>query len=162
MHRVVVMGVAGSGKSTIGRRLADGLGVDFIDGDDLHPEHNVGKMAAGQPLTDDERWPWLDLLADELSAREGVVIACSALKRSYRDRLRSAGDVRIVFLDVEREEAERRLSSRSGHFMKSTMLESQFATLEPPAADEVDVVSLAADLPVEELSAAAEEALTAI
>jgi gluconokinase len=136
---LVVMGVSGSGKSTVGARLAQRLGWDFAEGDDFHPAANVAKMAAGQPLTDADREPWLAAIAAwidaELEAGRRGVITCSALKRGYRDRLRRA-DVRFVYLRVARGELERRLTSRPGHFMPARLLDSQLAVLEPPAADE--------------------------
>jgi len=136
---LVVMGVSGSGKSTVGARLAQRLGWDFVEGDDLHPAVNVAKMAAGQPLTDADREPWLAAIAAwidaELKAGRGGVITCSALRRRYRDELRRA-DVRFVYLRAARAELERRLTSRPGHYMPASLLDSQLAALEPPAADE--------------------------
>lgn len=137
----VVMGVAGSGKSLIGSSLARELGVDFLEGDDFHTAQSIGKMAAGIPLTDDDRAGWLQTLALRLRTSDetgsGVVIACSALKGSYRDILRAAApETRFVFLRGSRELIARRLSERAGHFMRESMLDSQFATLEEPAADE--------------------------
>ncbi len=137
--RVVVMGVAGSGKSLVASALAAELGADFLEGDDLHSAANVEKMRAGVPLTDAERWPWLAALRRELRARPAVVLSCSALRRSYRDALRGAGDVRFVYLAVDRFEAERRLTARAGHYMGASMVESQFAALELPTAVETDV-----------------------
>lgn len=134
---VVVMGVSGSGKSTVGVELAGRLGVRFVDGDDLHPEANRAKMAAGVPLTDDDRWPWLDgvrdVLAAGLSGDGGVVVACSALRRAYRDRLRAAGaGVRFAYLRVDRADVLARVSGRSGHFFPPALVASQFETLEEP------------------------------
>jgi carbohydrate kinase (thermoresistant glucokinase family) len=133
------MGVSGSGKSTVGARLAQRLGWDFAEGDDFHPAANVAKMAAGQPLSDADREPWLAAIAAwidaELQAGHRGVITCSALKRDYRDKLRRA-DVRFVYLRVARAELERRLTGRPGHFMPATLLDSQLAALEPPSADE--------------------------
>ena len=135
---VVVMGVSGTGKSTVGRALAETLGLPFVEGDDLHPESNVAKMAAGIPLTDADRAPWLDLIAAELD--RPVVITCSALKRSYRDRLRlAAPDLVLVYLHGAPELLASRMAQRDGHFMPTALLESQLATLEEPAADE-DVI----------------------
>ena len=137
--QIVVMGVSGSGKSTIGSLIADRLGVPFTDADDLHPAANVQKMAAGQPLDDDDRWPWLALVGDALAgaSRSGLVIACSALKRSYRDAIRvSAPEAVFVLLTGSRELLASRLGHREGHFMPATLLDSQLATLEPLAADE--------------------------
>ena len=133
---VVVMGVSGSGKSTTGTALARALGWPFVEGDDLHPPENVAKMAAGIPLTDDDRWPWLDRIVDELRALSktspDIVIACSALKQCYRDRLAPAGDVRFVHLHGDRETIAARLALRHHRYMPATLLDSQFATLEPP------------------------------
>jgi gluconokinase len=140
--RVVVMGVAGSGKTAIGRRLAGRLGAQFVEADELHPPENIAKMSAGIPLDDADRWPWLDRIVVELAAAEKVVATCSALKRSYRDVLRRAGDVVFVHLDVDRATVEGRVASRRRHFMGPEMVASQFATLEPIGADETDVISL--------------------
>lgn len=136
---IVVMGVSGSGKSTVGLLVADRLGVAFIDGDDLHPVSNVEKMAAGYPLTDEDRWPWLAVVGDALAeaSRTGLVMACSALKRSYRDAIvRAAPAVQFVQLDGTREVLAQRTAARRGHFMPSALLDSQLATLEPLEADE--------------------------
>jgi len=137
----VVMGVAGSGKSLIGAALARALGVEFAEGDAYHPAENVKKMAAGSPLTDADRQGWLRALAARLGdakrAGTGLVISCSALKRSYRDILRAqAPDVRFVFLKGTRPLLAERLAGRSGHFMPASLLESQLATLEEPSPDE--------------------------
>lgn len=137
--RIVVMGVAGSGKSTVGAVLADRIGARFVDADSVHPAANVAKMSAGEPLTDDDRWPWLLRLADELAGGDRVVVACSALKRRYREVLREPGSVRFVFLDVDRDTAHARAERRVGHFMGAGMVASQFDALEPPAGDEADV-----------------------
>ena len=133
--RVVVMGVAGSGKTTVGRLLAARLDARFVDGDDLHPPANVGKMSAGEPLDDADRAPWLDQVAATLASSAPVVVACSALRRSYRDRLRSVGSVRFVHLDLDEAAALERVAGRDGHFMGTDMVASQFATLEPPHAE---------------------------
>ena len=138
----VVMGVCGSGKSLIGAMLARELGVDFVEGDALHPPDNVKRMAAGIPLTDDDRQGWLTAIATRLRdarrAGVGLVVSCSALKRKYRDLLRSAGDadVRLVFLAGPRSLVADRLANRRGHFMPASLLDSQLATLEEPTADE--------------------------
>jgi carbohydrate kinase (thermoresistant glucokinase family) len=136
---LVVMGVSGSGKSTVAGLLARRLSWDLEEGDDLHPEENVAKMAAGHPLTDDDRWPWLDRVAEwirhELGAGRSGIITCSALKRSYRDRLRAPG-VTFVYLHGSYDLIAGRLAKRHGHYMPSTLLESQFADLEPPEPDE--------------------------
>jgi gluconokinase len=138
---LVVMGVSGSGKSTIAAALAKQLSWSFEDGDSFHPASNVAKMHAGQPLTDEDRWPWLQAIADEIDrvCRAGghVVIACSALKRAYRDVLvHGRDDVRIVFLRGSQVLIADRLASRKGHFMPAGLLDSQFSTLEPPQPDE--------------------------
>lgn len=134
---VVLMGVSGSGKTAVGKALAGDLGWPFLDGDDFHPEANVAKMAAGFPLTDDDRWPWLDRLAREIAAigeRGGdAVLACSALKQIYRDRLAQAGGVVFVHLKGDRETLAARLAARSHRYMPPGLLASQLATLEEPA-----------------------------
>ncbi|MBF6327767.1 gluconokinase [Nocardia transvalensis] len=136
---IAVMGVSGAGKTTIGVRLAAALGVEYAEGDDFHPAANVAKMAAGTPLDDADRAPWLDAIADWLTAHRGRggVVTCSALKRRYRDRLRAAApDLFLVYLDVPRAELERRLTTRTGHFMRVQMLQSQLDALESPTPDE--------------------------
>src|SRR5262245_58291862 len=135
------MGVSGSGKSTIAEALASRIGWRCEDGDKLHPASNIAKMSAGQPLTDEDRWPWLKAIADEIDRLCGksqrAVVACSALKRTYRDVLvHGRDDVRIVFLDGSQELIASRLAARRGHFMPPDLLTSQFKTLEPPTADE--------------------------
>lgn len=134
---VVLMGVCGCGKSTVGRPLAQELGWTFVDADDLHPRANVEKMASGLPLTDEDRWPWYERIVAELQrlTRSGkhVVLACSALKQAYRERLARAGDLRIVYMKGNAATIEPRIASRSGHFMPASLLASQFATLEEPS-----------------------------
>ena len=133
---VLLMGVSGSGKTTTGQALADALGCPFCDGDDLHPEANVAKMAAGQPLTDADRWPWIDRIGEAMGvilAHGGnAVFACSALKRAYRQRLQRSGDVRIVFMKGDAETIAARLAARAHRFMPASLLPSQFAALEEP------------------------------
>jgi len=138
MAHVVVMGVSGCGKTTVGRLLAQHLEVPFIEGDELHPPRNVELMAAGIALTDEDRSGWLDTVAAELARRpEGAVASCSALRRRYRDRLRRAVPaLRFVHLRGDRAVLEERLAQRLGHYMPPTLLESQLQTLEPPSADE--------------------------
>ena len=136
---IVVMGVSGSGKSTVGAALAQRLRVPFADADDFHPPQNIAKMSAGQPLTDEDRRPWLDTLGKWLAARDGAggVLSCSALKHAYRDRLRAfCPGTFFVHLEGSVEVIARRQAARPGHFMPPSLLESQFATLEPLGADE--------------------------
>jgi carbohydrate kinase (thermoresistant glucokinase family) len=138
----VIMGVSGSGKTTIGARFARALDLEFVEGDDLHPPENVRRMGAGIPLTDDDRRPWLLAIAARLHDAQrggrGLVIACSALKRQYRDvlRTRGAASVRFVYLTGGRSLLAERLAARRGHFMPGALLDSQLATLEEPSADE--------------------------
>jgi gluconokinase len=137
--RIAVMGVSGSGKTTVGRRLATALGVAYADGDDLHPPANIAKMTAGIPLNDADRSPWLDAMGNWLSARRehGAVVSCSALKRQYRDRLLAAAPgLYFVSLDVPRAELIRRMNTRTGHFMHIQLLDSQLAILQPLSARE--------------------------
>ncbi|MEA2897563.1 MAG: gluconokinase [Bradyrhizobium sp.] len=141
---IVVMGVSGSGKTTIADRLANILGWTCEDGDKFHPKSNVEKMSAGHPLTDEDRWPWLQAIADKIDqvceAGEHAVVACSALKRAYRDILvHGRDDIRIVYLDGTQRLIAGRLAARKGHFMPPGLLDSQFKTLEPPGADENSV-----------------------
>ncbi|HMM87691.1 gluconokinase [Bradyrhizobium sp.] len=150
---LVVMGVSGSGKSTIADHLARRLGWAYEDGDRFHPASNVTKMSAGHPLTDEDRRPWLQAIAGEIDrlavTGERAVIACSALKRAYRDILvHGREDVRIVFLDGTQDLIAARLAARKGHFMPAGLLASQFATLERPGADERPIV-VSIDAPVE-------------
>jgi gluconokinase len=138
---LIVMGVSGSGKSTVGLLLAEALGFEYRDGDSFHPPANVEKMRAGTPLTDEDRWPWLAAIAAWINAHrlEGTtgIVACSALRRVYRDRLRDGhGDVRFLFLQGDKALIGRRLATRKGHYMPASLLDSQFATLEEPGSDE--------------------------
>lgn len=138
----VMMGVCGSGKSLIGAEFARALDIEFVEGDDLHPPGNVKRMAAGMPLTDEDRRGWLIAIAARLREAKhagiGLVVSCSALKRSYRDLLRSAGDadVRFVYLAGDRALLAERMAKRRGHFMPPSLLASQLASLEEPSADE--------------------------
>jgi len=153
VHALIVMGVAGSGKTTIAQALAQRIGWKFEDGDAFHPPANVEKMRSGHPLTDDDRWPWLRAIAAEIdraiAAGEHLAIACSALKRAYRDILidKRTG-VRLVYLKGERDLILQRLRARQEHFMPPELLDSQFATLEEPGADEHPIV-VKIDAPVE-------------
>lgn len=144
-HLLVVMGVSGSGKSTVGAALSQRLRVPFADADDFHPEANIAKMASGEPLDDSDRWPWLEeigrWLAEHAESGAGGVMSCSALKRKYRDQLRHhAPATTFVLLEGSREVIERRQAARPGHFMPSSLLTSQFATLEPLEPDEDGIV----------------------
>lgn len=142
---VVVMGVSGCGKSTVGALLAARLGVEFIDADEFHPPQNVAKMAAGTPLADEDRWPWLERLNAELKRRPDAVLACSALKQAYRDRLGAGLQCRYVHLSGPIELIRARLRARAHRYMPASLLESQFAALEPPAhAIDIDVAQPAA------------------
>ena len=151
---LVVMGVSGSGKSTVAGMLAGRLGWDLEEGDDLHPASNIAKMAAGQPLTDEDRWPWLDRIAAwiQLHTASGTpgIITCSALRRVYRDRLAGPG-VAFVHLDGWRDAIASRLSTRIDHFMPQSLLGSQFATLEPLEDDEDGIVVELSRSPKEEV-----------
>lgn len=137
---IVIFGVSGAGKTTVGKLLADELHWHFIEADDFHPAVNIEKMRSGRPLTDEDRWPWLDCLRAQIeqlvSARESAVLACSALKRAYRDRLRVSDEVRFVFLSGDYALVEERLRSRRRHFMNPDLLQSQFDDLEKPEPDE--------------------------
>lgn len=158
---VLLMGVCGCGKTTVGQALAEELGWTFVDADNLHPPENVAKMASGVALTDEDRWPWYDRIVAELrrldKAGRHVVLACSALKQAYRDRIARGGDVRTVFLKGDAATIEPRLASRRGHFMPASLLASQFATLEEPR----DAIVVDIALPVAAQVAAITRALQA-
>ncbi|CFQ46151.1 gluconokinase [Yersinia bercovieri] len=155
-HSIIVMGVSGSGKTTVGEAVARQIDAKFIDGDDLHPRANIQKMGSGHPLNDEDRMPWLERLSDAAYSlnhkNETGIIVCSALKRRYRDRLRE-GNQGMVFLylkgsfDVIME----RLKARSGHFMPTDLLKSQFEALEEPGAEEPDVVCVDIDADIDEV-----------
>jgi gluconokinase len=157
MH-VVVMGVSATGKSTIARRLAHDLPAEFIEGDDLHPRRNIEKMEQGIPLDDEDRWPWLQAIAEAVAVKDyqrtSTVVTCSALKRSYRDVLRDAAPTFFVHLHAPFEVLQQRMQHRTRHFMPASLLQSQFDTLEPLTADE-DGAVVDVSPPVEEVAAAA-------
>ena len=135
--RMVVMGVSGCGKSSVGEEIARLTAAQFVDGDDLHPAANKAKMGAGIPLDDDDRWPWLDQVGATLATEEGAIVACSALKRVYRDRIRAAApDTVFVHLAGSRQVLWQRMTARKDHFMPASLLDSQLAILEPLGADE--------------------------
>ncbi|MEK1894225.1 MAG: gluconokinase [Rhizobium sp.] len=146
------MGVSGCGKTSVGKLLASYLGHRFIEGDSRHPPANVEKMSLGIPLTDDDRWPWLETLGAELASEDDTVISCSALKKSYRDLLREKAGrpITFVFLQGTRTMLASRMSSRKGHYMPLTLLDSQLATLELPTFER-DVVTIEIDQPLERI-----------
>ena len=142
MTVIVVMGVSGSGKTTIGTALAEALGVEYAEADTFHPKANIDKMTAGTPLTDEDRAPWLEAIAGWIREHEvtGGVVTSSALKRRYRDVLRTGGDVWFAHLQVDRAQLAERMKTRKGHFMPVSLLDSQLADLEPLEPDEAGVV----------------------
>ena len=165
--QIVVMGVSGCGKSTLASSLAQGLGLDMVDGDDLHLPESVAKMRAGIALQDEDRWPWLERIGQCLDAPtrsgHGRVVACSALRRVYRDRIRRhAPRVLFVFLDGSAETIRQRMARRVGHYMPPELLESQLRTLERPGHDEDDVLRLDLDASVEALTTQAIAGLQAL
>jgi gluconokinase len=149
---IVVMGVSGSGKSSVGEAIAEACGYPFIEGDALHPPENIRKMSEGIPLTDDDRWPWLAAIGERLASREPVVVSCSALKRSYRDKLRESapGGLAFVFLHGSESVLAERMHHRTGHFMPSSLLQTQLATLEDPRG-EVRTVAVDVAQPLAEI-----------
>ncbi|MGG7516329.1 gluconokinase [Allorhizobium undicola] len=157
---IVVMGVSGCGKTSIGERLAERLHLPFLEGDSLHPKANVEKMAAGTPLSDEDRWPWLEAIGVHMRAAlengQGVVVSCSALKKSYRDLLRKATGHRtaLVYLEGSKALLSQRMGERTGHFMPVSLLESQLATLENPAGEPL-VVTVAIDRSINDIVEAA-------
>lgn len=163
---IVVMGVSGCGKTSVAEGLAAALSAAFIEGDSLHPAANVEKMSKGIPLDDADRWPWLaiigDALSDALAQDRSIVISCSALKKTYRDRLRDAagGKLAFVYLNGSRELLLSRMSARRGHFMPASLLDSQLATLEDPTG-EPGVITVDIDAPIERIVAAALHGLAA-
>ena len=157
VQHVAVMGVSGSGKTTLAERLRDHLGWAFAEADEFHPQANIDKMESGRPLTDEDRWPWLEAMRDWLDERgragESAVVTCSALKRSYRDLLREAtGRLRFVHVTADPEVLAQRITHRKGHFMPPQLLPSQLATLEPLDPDE-DGVTIVVDVPPDEVLA---------
>jgi len=163
MGPVVVMGVSGCGKSTVGDGLARRIGADFIEGDSLHPAINVEKMRVGTPLTDKDRWPWLDALGQALGGDTNIVISCSALKRTYRDRLRALAGRPVVFvyLEGDRGVLAARMAARSHDYMPLVLLDSQLATLESPYAEEW-VVTINIDQSLEAILESALEYLVSL
>ncbi|MEX0852596.1 MAG: gluconokinase [Bauldia sp.] len=160
---IVVMGVSGSGKSSVGARLSAAIGLAFRDADEFHPEANVAKMSAGVALTDADRWPWLDAIGEALrDADHGIIVACSALRRAYRDRLRSAAGRPLTFIHLSGSRATigPRIGARRGHFMPPSLLDSQLATLEPPAPDE-SAITVSVAPPLDDVVAAIVAALPA-
>ena len=151
---VIIFGVSGAGKTTIGKLLAAQLGWQFYDADDFHPRSNIEKMRRGRPLTDEDRWPWLERLREQLTrsvaAKENAVLACSALKRAYRELLHVSDDVKFVFLCGDYVVVEKQLRRRRAHFMNPELLRSQFTDLEEPGADE-DVLTIELGRTPEEL-----------
>ncbi|EJZ20289.1 gluconokinase [Rhizobium sp. Pop5] len=159
-HAIIVMGVSGCGKSSVGEKLAEALHLHFVEGDALHPASNVEKMSKGIPLTDEDRMPWLDRIGEEMKASlakgEGIIVSCSALKRIYRDRLRAAtgGTLFFVYLEGSKALLTRRMGERKGHFMPTSLLESQLATLEVPTREQ-GVVTVDIDDTMEGITATA-------
>lgn len=159
MTIVAVMGVSGAGKSTVGPVLAERLGVEYAEADRYHPQANIRKMSSGVPLTDDDRWPWLDALADWVRAHDatGGVLGCSALKHSYRDVLRGGGKVWFLHLRVDHDVLAQRMRLRTDHFMPASLLDSQLADLEPLGPDEPGITVDAGE-PTERIVASALDA----
>ncbi len=160
---IIVMGVAGCGKSSVGEALARHLGLPFRDADGFHPQANIDKMSAGIPLTDEDRWPWLDAIGKALGEADGrLIVACSALRRVYRERLTGSAGRPVIFLWLDGSKATiaQRMAARKHHFMPPSLLDSQFATLEPPAPDEL-AVRVSVEPPPDAVVAAALAALAA-
>ena len=154
MIKLVLMGVSGCGKSSVGEALSGLLGMPYVDGDGLHPSQNVAKMAAGVPLEDEDRWPWLDLVAGVLRDQAPGIVGCSALKRRYRDRIRAGAGGGVVFahLSGSRDLIWSRMAARQGHYMPVSLLDSQFAALEAPEG-EADAFAVSIDQATEEIAA---------
>jgi gluconokinase len=154
-RKFIVMGVAGSGKSSVGAALSSAMGAPYIDGDDLHSAENIAKMSAGIALTDDDRWPWLTKIGETLAGHPGtILVGCSALRRTYRDLIRktAAGPVTFIHCAGSRALIAERMAKRPGHFMPTSLLDSQFAALEPPGTDE-DAITLDISTPLLDLVA---------
>ncbi len=151
---IVVMGITGSGKTSVGKALAENIGIPFLDADDFHPQENIKKMSRGIPLTDDDRWPWLGAIVEYIlhAHRHAFVLACSALKQSYRDYLAQRLDIQFLFLDLSEEVAEIRLAQRKDHFMPPNLVKSQLETLEIPA----NALTIKADSSINEIAKEAE------
>ncbi|MCH4544411.1 gluconokinase [Rhizobium changzhiense] len=166
-HAIIVMGVSGCGKSSVGEKLAEALRLAFVEGDALHPTANVEKMSKGIPLTDEDRMPWLDRIGEGIKASlekgEGIIVSCSALRRLYRDRLRAAagGNLFFVYLEGSRALLMKRMGERKGHFMPVSLLDSQLATLEVPTG-EPGVVTVDIDDTIEGIAATALKGLSAL
>lgn len=156
----VVMGVTSCGKTTLGEALAEALQVRFVEGDKLHPPENIAKMSSGQPLSDDDRWPWLTMVGEKLQGTEGVIASCSSLKRAYRDliRVKAARPVMFIHLHGPRQLLAERIAARKDHFMPPTLLDSQLATLEMPGAGE-NFITIGIATPLEEQVVEASRAL---
>ncbi|WP_027997364.1 gluconokinase [Sinorhizobium arboris] len=149
---IVVMGVSGSGKSSVGEAIAEAYGRPFLEGDALHPSENIRKMSEGIPLTDDDRWPWLAAIGEKLASREPIIVSCSALKRSYRDKLRESAPNELAFVFLCGSEAvlAERMRHRTGHFMPTSLLQTQLATLEDPTG-EVKTIAVDVAQPLAEI-----------
>ncbi|MDO3434004.1 gluconokinase [Rhizobium sp. CBN3] len=166
-HAIIVMGVSGCGKSSVGEKLAEALHLPFVEGDALHPASNVEKMSKGIPLTDEDRMPWLHLIGKRMQASlekgEGIIVSCSALKRIYRDRLRAAAGSNLFFVYLEGSKAllTKRMGERKGHFMPVSLLESQLATLEVPTG-EPGVVTVDIDDTIDGIAATALRGLSTL
>jgi len=158
---IIVMGVSGSGKTVVGEALAERLGLRLLEGDTFHPAANVKKMSSGVPLTDADRWPWLDAIGRAIHDAPGpVIVACSALRRAYRERLEAGAGrpILFLFLDASKETLASRIGDRKGHFMPPSLLDSQLATLEPPGPDE-PVIRISVEPSVKDVVEAALAAL---
>ncbi|TBF54743.1 gluconokinase [Rhizobium leguminosarum] len=166
-HAIIVMGVSGCGKSSVGEKLTEALHLAFVEGDALHPAANVEKMSKGIPLTDEDRMPWLDRIGEDIKASleksEGIIVSCSALKRLYRDRLRAAagGKLFFVYLEGSRALLMKRMGERKGHFMPASLLDSQLATLEVPTG-EPGVVTVDIDDTIDGIAATALKGLASL